>query len=157
MKTTALLWFTCLTLLLSACSKDDDAEPKAKLNHVGQKWVISSLEYTIVDQSLSNPAQWVKSGTTENAGAFYFNGTEGSFDIVIDKKHTEDYFGYTEEESGISIVTVDQSISATRFSQNVIAISGDIIGGTMTLSGTFTKQNIAQQYVFTGSFTLTKE
>ena len=92
-----------------------------------------------------------------NAGAFYFNGTEGSFDIVIDKKHTEDYFGYTENESGITIVTVDQNISASRFSQNVIAITGDVDEGTMTISGTITRQNVAQQYVFSGSFTLTKE
>ncbi len=157
MKTKALLWFVCVSLVLSACSKDDDAKPETKMTHVGEKWVISSLDYTIVDQSLSNPAEWVKKGVATNAGAFYFNGTEGSFDIVIDKKHTEDYFGYTENESGITIVTVDQNISASRFSQNVIAITGDVDEGTMTISGTITRQNVAQQYVFSGSFTLTKE
>lgn len=144
-------------LLFTACAKDDDAAPQAKLNHVGEKWAISSLEYTIVDQSLSNPANWVKRGTATNAGAFYFNGSEGSFDIIIDKKHTEDYFGYTKSESDISIVTVDQSISTARFSQNIIAFTGDVDGNTMSLSGTFTKQNLAQQYVFTGKFTLIKE
>ena len=157
MKTKIFLWIACVSLLLSACSKDDAAAPNAKMNHVGQKWVISSLEFTVVDQSLSNPAQWLKNGTATNAGAFYFNGTQGSFDIVIDGKHTEDYFKYTEVESSISIVTVDQNISATRFSQNVINISGNVEGTTMSLSGTFTKQNVAQQYVFTGTFTLTKE
>lgn len=157
MKTKVLLCFVWVSLVLSACSKDDDAKPKSKISHVGQKWVISSVEYNIIDQSFSNPSQWYSSGTATNAGAFYFNGAEGSFDIVIDNKHTEDYFGYTENESGISIVTVDQNISASRFSQNIIAITGGVDGGTMTLSGTFTKQNMAQQYVFTGNFTLTKE
>lgn len=157
MKTEVFLGFICLSLFLSACSGDDDAEPAAKLNHVGEKWTISSVEYTIVDQSLSNPALWVKSGTASNAGAFYFNGTEGSFDIIIDKKHYEDYFSYTEDETGITIISVDQSVSSSQFSQNVISISGDTDGTTMTLSGSFVNQNMAQQFSFTGSFVLTKQ
>lgn len=150
--------FLCTLICVSffSCSKDDPA-PGSKLNHVGDKWIITSVDYTIVDQNLSNPSQWFKNGTATNAGAFYFNGSEGSFDIVIDKNHQEDYFGFTQDGSEISIVTIDQNLSGTKVSQSIIAISGEAEATSMTLSGTFTRQNLAQQYVFTGSFVLTKE
>jgi hypothetical protein len=153
--TSAFIAFMLISSLFS-CSKDEDVSP-SKLNHVGEKWKITSVEYTIVDQSLSNPANWVKTGTAANAGSFYFNGSEGSFDIVINDQRQEDYFGYTNDNGSVSIITVEQSISPSRFSQSVIAFSGDQEEATMQISGTFTKQAGVSQYVFTGDFVLTKE
>lgn len=140
-----------------SCSKDDDPSPAHRLKHSGEKWKISSVEFTIVDQSLSNPANWFKMGTANDAGAFYFNGSEGSFDILIDDVRQEDYFGYTINSGDVSIITVDQSVSPSKISQNIIAITGNQDGTSMTLSGTFTRQGTTQQYVFTGDFVLTKE
>ena len=115
------------------------------------------MEYTIVDQGLSNPANWFKMGTATDAGAFYFNGNEGSFDIVINNERQEDYFGYTINNGDVSIITVEQSVSPSKISQNIIAITGSQDGSSMTLSGTFTRQETTQQYVFTGDFVLIKE
>ena len=156
MKTASALIALLFISSLISCSKDEDVAP-SKLNHAGEKWKITSVEYTIVDQSLSNPANWVQTGTANNAGAFYFNGSEGSFDIVINDQRQEDYYGYTMDGSSVSIVTVEQSISPSKFSQSVIAFTGDQDGNTMTISGTFTKQGGISQYVFTGDFVLTKE
>jgi hypothetical protein len=141
---------------LFSCSKDEDVSP-SKLNHVGEKWKITSVDYTIVDQSLSNPANWVQTGTANNAGTFYFDGSQGSFDILINDQREEDYFGYTNDNGSISIITIEQSISPTRFSQSVIAFSGDQQETTIEISGTFTKQGGVSQYVFAGDFVLTKE
>ena len=117
----ATVFFALLSVAsIFSCSKDDD--PKAsKLDHKGDKWKITSVDYTIVDQSLSNPANWVQTGTATNAGTFYFNGSEGSFDILINDSRQEDYFGYTVDGSSVSIITVEQSLSPSRFSQSVIA------------------------------------
>jgi hypothetical protein len=149
---------TALTLAaLISCSKDDDAIPGSKLEHVGQKWTITSVNYTIVDQSLSNPANWIQTGTASNAGAFYLNGSEGSFDILINKNRQEDYFGYSMDNSAITIVQIDQSVSTAKFSQSIIAFNGEQSSSSMTLNGTFTRQSTSGQYVFTGDFVLTKE
>src|SRR5688572_2125092 len=104
----AFLVLLCISSILISCSKDEDVSP-AKLNHTGEKWKITSVNYTIVDQGLSNPMEWVKTGTASDAGAFYFNGSEGSFDIVIEDERQEDYFGYTSDGGSVSIVTVEQS------------------------------------------------
>ena len=154
---TRILIFTLIVFGSIACSKSEDPTPAHRLSHTGEKWRISSVEFTIVDQSLTNPAQWVKTGTATDAGAFYFNGSDGSFDILIDNQRQEDYFGYSINGAEVSIITVDQSISPSKISQNVIAITGDQDGNTMLLSGTFTRQGTMQQYVFTGDFVLTKE
>jgi hypothetical protein len=156
MNIASTLYAVLLSAVLISCSKDDDVSP-SKLNHVGDKWKITSVDYTIVDQGLSNPANWVQTGTANDAGAFYFNGSEGSFDIVINNERTEDYFGYTADGASVTIITVEQSISPSRFSQNIIAFSGDKAETTMTLSGTITRQGGLSQYVFTGDFVLTKE
>jgi hypothetical protein len=156
MKPTSTLLALMFISSLFSCSKDEDVAP-SKLNHIGDKWKITSVEYTIVDQSLSNPANWVQTGTATNAGSFYFNGAEGSFDIVINDQRQEDYFGYTNDNGSVSIITVEQSISPSRFSQSVIAFSGEQDQTTMQISGTFTKQGGVRQYVFAGDFVLTKE
>jgi hypothetical protein len=156
MKTSYTLVVFMMISVLISCSKDDDVEP-SKLNHTGEKWKITSVDYTIVDQSLTNPANWVQTGTADNAGAFYFNGSDGSFDILINDNREEDFFGYTTDGGSVSIVTVEQSLSPTRFSQSVIAFTGDKTETTMTISGTFTRQAGISQYVFTGDFLLTKE
>ena len=156
MKTTHALVALLFISSLVSCSKDEDVAP-SRLSHSGEKWKIASVEYTIVDQSFSNPTEWVKTGTATDAGAFYFDGSKGSFNMVISDDRLEDYYGYTMDETSVSIVTVEQSVSPSHFSQNVIAFSGDVDGTTMTLSGTFTRQGGLSQYVFTGDFVLTKE
>jgi hypothetical protein len=135
---------------LFSCSKNED-ENGPTLSHVGQKWRIASLDYNIVDMGLSNPMNWVQTGTATNAGYFYLNGSEGSFDIVINGTRKEDYFGYTTDGASITIIQVEQSISPSRFSQNVITFSGEKDTEDMTLSGTITSQAVTNQYVFTGS------
>lgn len=156
MKTAHTLVALLFISSMISCSKDEDVAP-SRLNHSGEKWKIVSLDYTIVDQSFSNPMEWVKKGTVNDAGAFYFDGSKGSFNMLINDDRLEDYYGYTMDESSVSIVTVEQSVSPSHFSQNVIAFSGDVNGTAMTLSGTFTRQGGLSQYVFTGDFVLAKE
>jgi len=146
-----------IMVVLGACSKEEDAVPQPKLVHTGEKWNIASVEYTIIDQNLSNPAQGIKTGTKTNAGAFYFDGSEGSFDIVIDKSRLEDYFSYSDDEGEITVISIDQDISGTKVSQNIIALVGEKVTTTMTLSGTFTSQSLTKQFVFTGTFELIKD
>ncbi|MFZ6010591.1 MAG: hypothetical protein ACOYXT_09605 [Bacteroidota bacterium] len=143
-------------LLIVSCSKDEDAVPASKLNHVGEKWNITSVEYNLIDQSLSGQA--VKFGTKTNAGTFYLNGDQGSFDIIIDNYRLEDYFSYEENAGDITIISINQNVGTSNFSQYVTVISGDKVSATsITLSGTFSKQSNTGQFIFTGSFELTKE
>ena len=146
-----------LMFIFGACSKDEDAVPKPKLTHTGEKWNIASVEYTIIDQNLSNPAQGLQNGTKTNAGAFYFNGSEGSFDIVIGKSRYEDYFSYSDEEGDVTIISIDQGVSGTKVSQNIIALTGERETTTINLSGTVISQDLTQQFVFTGTFELVKD
>jgi hypothetical protein len=156
MKPTSVVIALLIVASFVSCSKEDDLAP-SKLNHQGEKWNISSVEYTIVDQDFSNPANLVQTGTANDAGAFYFNGSQGSFDIVINNSREEDYFGYTMDGSSVTIITVEQSVSPSFFSQSIIAFSGDKSENTMTISGTFTRQSGLTQYVFTGDFVLTRD
>jgi hypothetical protein len=155
MKPFSLAFALVAMLTLSSCSKDGDIAP-GTLKHTGEKWNITSVDYNIVDVGLSNPANWVNIGTATNAGAFYFNGSQGSFDIVIDGERQEDYFGYTIDGSSVTIVTIDQNISPSNFSQSVIAFTGEKVENTMTMSGTITRQSTSGEYVLTGDFVLTR-
>lgn len=152
---------TCLSfsvLLWTACNKDDDAPTEIKINHVGEKWQISSVTYTLVDQNLSNPGQAVKTGTLANAGAFYFDGGKGSFDITIDDVHKEDVFTFQESSGDITIISINQNVGVSSFSQHVIAISGEQTSATaMVLQGTVTKQSLTSQFVLTATFELLKQ
>jgi hypothetical protein len=145
-----------LVLVLFSCKKDNEPQP-SRLNHVGERWIISTVDYNIVDQGFSDPTQWVQNGTAQNAGYFYFNGSEGSYDIVINGKRREDYFGVMIDGASITILQIDQSISPSRFSQDIITFSGEKSSNSMTLSGTITSQKVVSQYVFTGDLVLTKE
>ncbi len=141
--------------LVSSCSKDDPKDPQITINHIGEKWNISSLEYSVVNMAITNPT--VKNGTTRDAGAFYFDGSKGSFDIKIDDIEKEDVFGFIQNDSDISITSIEQSVQGASFSQNVIVLSGERIGNTsMDLSGTITTQSLDGQFVLTGTFVLTK-
>jgi hypothetical protein len=148
-----------LSFIFISCSKDDDENVVTnRISHVGEKWKITSVEYTIVDQNLTNPAQGATMGTATNAGAFYFNSGKGSFDIVIEKYHEEDFFSYTETTTDISITSVSQSVGGSSVSQSAIVISGDKAGATaMTVEGTVTRQSLTSQFVLTGTFNLVKE
>jgi hypothetical protein len=139
-----------------ACSEDKIKEDQINVNHVGEAWKISSVDYNIVDQSTSG--QGVKIGTKADAGTFYFDGTSGSFDITIDKVHKEDVFNFTENANDITIVSISQNVGTATLSQNVIAISGDKTSATaMTLQGTITKQSLSGQFVMTATFSLVKQ
>jgi hypothetical protein len=154
MRTTTIL-FLAFTLVLTSCSKDEN-EPAITIQHTGEKWNITSVEYNIVDQSLTSPT--IKTGTKANAGAFYFNSAKGSFDINIDNYHKEDVFGFTQSSSGISVTSINQSVSGSMVSQNVIAMSGEYnTATTMTLQGSITKQSTSGQFIMTATFQLTKQ
>jgi hypothetical protein len=152
----------CLALVVfvQACSKDDDPkENEIEVNHVGEKWRISSVEYNIVDQSLTNPSQMVKTGTATNAGAFYFDGAKGSFDIEIGTFHKEDVFGFQlTNNTEVSITSINQTVTGSSLSQYVIILSGDKnTATTMSIDGTISKQSLSGQFVLTGTFELVKE
>jgi hypothetical protein len=144
-------------LLVISCSKDDDSPGDPKVNHVGEKWNITSVTYNIVDQSFNPVSQSVSDGTATNAGAFYFDGSRGSFDIQIEDYHKEDYFSYTDDANGVSIVSVNQSAGSSGASQFAITLDGQKpTATTMTLDGTIMKQSQSGQFLLTATFVLTK-
>lgn len=156
-KQVSYLFVLCAIILSAACSKDEPKQKEPAINHVGEKWNVSSVEYNMINQSLTNPGQAVKQGTATNAGAFYFDGGKGSFDITIDGVHKEDVFGYTESTTEINITSISQAVSGAAVSQNVIVLSGDRNTTTMTVDGTVTKQSMSGQFVLTATFTLVKQ
>lgn len=156
---TPMLLLAVSLFFAQACSEDDDPKVEADvLNHVGTPWKISSVEYNLIDQNLTNPSQGFKTGTATNAGTFYFDGTKGSFSFTIEGTKKEDYFNYQEDASDVTITSISQSVGGSALSQNVIALSGDKVSATtMTLSGTITKQSLTGQFVLTATFSLVKE
>lgn len=153
----ACLWCIALCFVLVSCNKESDPKPDNSINHVGEKWNIVSVEYTLVDQNLTNPGQVASNGTATNAGAFYFDSGKGSFDITINQTTKEDYFSYSETGSDVSITSISQNVGGTNFSQNVIALSGEKTSATtMTLDGSITRQSTTGQFVLTGTFMLQK-
>lgn len=151
----AILIFSVCVL---GCNKDEEPEPENKINHVGEKWNIVSVDYTLIDQNLSNPGQLVQTGTATNAGAFYFNGGKGSFDVTINSTNKQDYFNYTETGSDVSVTSISQNVGGSTVSQNVITLSGEKTSATaMTLDGTIIKQlSTSGQFSLTATFTLQK-
>jgi hypothetical protein len=148
---------TVLCIALLSCSKEKDPAPDNTIDHVGDKWNIVSVDYTMIDQNLTTPGQIADIGTVANAGAFYFNSGKGSFDITIKQTSKEDYFSYTESGTDVTITSVSQSVGGSNFSQNVIALSGEKTSTTtMTLEGSITKQSTSGQFVLTGTFMLQK-
>lgn len=153
MKTPFLLSAFAFLFLLIGCGGEDPETNRIK--HKGEKWNIVSMEYNVIDLSLTSPM--IKSGTQNNAGAFYFDQSSGSFDIRIDNWQKEDVFGFSEKSGEITIISVQQNVSVSSFSQNVIAITGQKnSSSSMALQGTITNQSLSGELVFTGSFTLSK-
>jgi hypothetical protein len=146
------------TLLISSCSKDDDPKQEdPNVNHVGEKWNITSATYTIIDQKFNPVSQILTTGTKSNIGAFYFDGSNGSFEFDIDKIHKEDIFTFTDNSGQVSIVNITQNVGTGSVSQYVISLSGSKTTTTMSLSGTIIKQTTTSQSTMTGEFTLTKQ
>ena len=143
--------FTLVVLVsLLACSKDD--EKPTGITHVGEQWKIVSGEYNLIDLSIGGGG--IKSGSA--GGFFYLNGGSGSFDLDLDGTKKEDVFSYTEDNGGITIVSVAQNVGTGNVSQNVIAVSGEMTTTTpMTLSGTVVKQATAGSATGTSTMTLT--
>lgn len=166
MKTDNLLAVVTLSLLctfISSCKKEAEEvikkdESTNAITHTGEKWNITSVEYNIIDQNLTNLAQSFKSGTKANAGAFYFDGAQGSFDISVETYHMEDVYSYTMDSVDVTISSIEQQVGGASVSQHVIAITGQKDTQTsMEIDGTITRQSLTGQFVFTGTFTLTKE
>ena len=161
MKTLSIALSTfAICLALFSCDKKEDPEPEIVVNHVGEKWNIASVTYTLVNQDFKNPTSsfiGADNGTLANAGAFYFNSPKGSFDITIKETNTQDYFSYTESGTSVTVTSIAQSIGGNEFSQYVIALSGEKTSATtMTLEGSITRQSLSGQFVLTGTFLLQK-
>jgi hypothetical protein len=161
MKARTFIYAALVLPLAMACS--DDAK-KSKViadpdvTHSGEQWNITSAEYTLVDQGVSSSSvsQTFKTGTKANAGAFYFDGAKGSFEMDIENYHKEDVFNFGESSGNLTISSITQNVSPTSFSQNALVLSGNKTTTTITLSGTITKQSTAGQFVLTVTLTLTK-
>ncbi|HEU5145737.1 MAG TPA: hypothetical protein VFT90_03445, partial [Chryseosolibacter sp.] len=99
-----MLFFFILALSAAMISCSDDEEARKgdpDLTHEGTKWNVASVDYLLIDQSLSGSGagQTYKSGTKENAGTFYFvEGSEkGSFEMNIEGYNKEDVFSYSND------------------------------------------------------------
>jgi hypothetical protein len=162
MKPTIFVYAVVLLLLVTACSdnsaKKSNVVTDPDVTHAGEQWNVTSAEYTLVDQGISSSSvnQTFKTGTKANAGAFYFDGTKGSFELDIENYHKEDVFNYSESSGNVTISSISQNVSTTNFSQNALVISGDRSTTNITLSGTITKQSTSGQFVLTVTLTLKK-
>lgn len=153
-----MLFFIIAVMAVAVSCSDD--EPKLKgdpdVAHEGEKWTITSVEYLLIDQSTSG--QTMKSGTKANAGSFYFlpSGTAGSFEMNIEGYNKEDKFGYTIDDTSVSIVSIEQG-AGTTLSQNILALAGEKSDTEMSLTGTITKQSTSGQFVLTVEISLQKD
>jgi PBP1b-binding outer membrane lipoprotein LpoB len=159
MKLKSLVYFLAVILIIASCSKDSEVKKKgndADVTHTGDKWTITSVDYTLIDQSTSG--QTFKSGTKANAGSFYFDGENGSFEFDVENYHKEDVFHFTNDSGSLTVVDVDQNVGVVT-NQNVLVLSGEQTSETeRTLDGTITKQSsVASQFVLTATFTLVKD
>jgi hypothetical protein len=137
-----------LPVILS-CSDEDELKRKgdADLAHEGEKWNISSVQYTLIDQSTSG--QIYKTGTKANARTFYFVSSEsrGSFEMEIERYNKEDLFSYTIDADGnLSILHLEQSVGETT-NQNVLAINAETTAIEMNLDGSIIKQSTTGQFI----------
>ena len=104
-----MLFFVAIiaSAALISCSEDDEKTLKGDpdITHVGEKWTITSINYTLIDQSTSGGVgQTFKTGS-EGTGAFYFvdGQPKGSFEMRIADYNKEDFFNYTiERHHGLS-------------------------------------------------------
>ena len=141
-----MLFFVAIiaSALLVSCSEDDEKTLKGDpdITHEGEKWTITSINYTLIDQNtFGGVGQTFKTGS-EGTGAFYFvdGQPKGSFEMRIADYNKEDFFNYTIDGESITIITVDQSVGTTT-NQNVIAVSGSTSETERSLSGTIIKQS----------------
>ena len=144
-----------------SCSEDDEKKLKGDpdLTHAGEKWTVTSIDYTLIDQNTSGSGagQTFKSGSN-GTGAFYFVDGEakGSFELTMEGYNKEDVFNYTRDGESVSIVTIEQSAGATT-NQNVVALSGSSSETEMSLSGTIVKQSTTGQFMLEFEAVLVKE
>lgn len=156
-----LRMFFCFIVALAAfvsCSDDKEVTMKgsdADVTHTGLKWNITSIDYTLIDQSTSG--QTFKSGTIANAGLFYFDTNKGSFEFDVEGYHKEDVFSYNDNAGSLTITDIEQGVGGGVVSQNLLVLSGNKTSDTeITLDGTITKQSMTGQFVLTVNFTLVK-
>lgn len=159
-----MLFFFILALSAAMISCSDDEEARKgdpDLTHEGTKWNVASVDYLLIDQSLSGSGagQTYKSGTKENAGTFYFvEGSEkGSFEMNIEGYNKEDVFSYSNDAGSVSIFDIQQTVGVTT-NQNIVVINGSSTDTEMLLEGSITKQSTAGQFILTiESITLVKQ
>jgi hypothetical protein len=162
MKSKLLYFFVFIaSATFVSCSEDDEKKLKGDpdLTHTGDKWIITSIDYTLIDQNTSGSGagQTFKSGSN-GTGAFYFVDGEakGSFEMTMEGYNKEDVFNYTIDGESVSIVTIEQSVGATT-NQNVVALSGSSSETEMSLSGTIVKQSTTGQFLLEFEAVLEKE
>lgn len=147
MKSKILFFLVAVTAAVLSCSDDNEVKRKGDpdINHEGEKWTITSVEYILIDQSTSG--QTFKNGTKANAGSFYFvsGGPKGSFEMEVEGYNKEDFFTYTLDQGSVSIVDVEQSVG-TQTNQNVVVLSGDATATGMTMTGSIIKQSTTGQF-----------
>jgi len=144
MKSKMLFLAVIASAVLVSCSEDDEKKLKGDpdITHTGEKWTITSINYTLIDQSTSGGVgQTFKTGS-EGTGAFYFvdGQAKGSFEMRIADYNKEDFFNYTIDGESVTIITIDQSVGTTT-NQNVIAVSASTTATERSLSGTIIKQS----------------
>jgi uncharacterized protein YdeI (BOF family) len=159
MKLKIVLYLMVVLVAFASCSKDDEAKKKGSdedVTHTGDKWNITSVEYTLIDQSTSG--QTFKNGTKSNVGAFYFDGGNGSFEFELEGYHKEDSFQFSDEQGNITVAAIEQGVGGGEVSQNVFVLSGTKTSDTaMTLEGSIIKQSsLTSQFTLTATFTLEK-
>jgi hypothetical protein len=159
MKLKSLVYFLAVILTIASCSKDSEVKKKGSdgdVTHTGDKWTITSVDFTLIDQGTSG--QTFKSGIKENAGSFYFDGEKGSFEFDVEGYHKEDVFHFTNDSGNLTVVDIEQNVGVVT-NQNVLVLSGEQTSETQrTLEGTITKQSsLTSQFVLTATFTLVKD
>ncbi|MFN6943348.1 MAG: hypothetical protein ACK4ND_00260 [Cytophagaceae bacterium] len=157
-----ILLSSIVLFTLVSCSKDKAIE--RRLHRTGD-WKVTSLEYTITDQT--NNGQNVFTGTASNVGKFTFDkGGSGSFDFTVEGYHRTGTFGWEVSDRSITLVRTSMStggfMNPSSITQNVVAITGTeesknryILEGTETVQKT-SGSNI-EQFVLVGKFILEKE
>ena len=158
------LFVAAVSAALFSCSDDKEVKKKGDpdVTHEGEKWTITSVEYTLIDQGVSGSGvnQVYKEGTKANAGSFYFvsGQAKGSFEMNVEDYNKEDSFNYSinVDNGSISINKLEQSAGA-QTNQNVVTLSGEAADTEMTLSGSIVKQSTTGQFMLELSMTLHKD
>lgn len=162
MKKTAILLSTGLIMALAvSCSKEKQLEKT--LYKKDGNWSVKSAEWSQVSQS-SSSGQTVVTGSSTDAGTFFFNENNGgSYSLTLGTETYAESFTWSVSDENISVIKTTQSIDF--FTGDVIQIVISFSGTqtdktTIELEGSDTRQYVSgdiTQTVMAGSFILEKE